>query len=60
MRVEGCREHTCRRSTTCDLSAGAGFVVALAGAFNAMAGLPGVPSSERISLDASGQVGELD
>ncbi len=42
------------------LSAGAGFVVALAGAVNTMPGLPRVPAAERISLDGSGQVVGLD
>ena len=42
------------------LSAGAGFVVALAGAVNTMPGLPRVPAAERISLDAAGLVVGLD
>ncbi|WP_459674828.1 formate--tetrahydrofolate ligase [Acidisoma sp. 7E03] len=38
------------------LSAGAGFVVALAGTIMTMPGLPRVPAAERIGLDEQGQI----
>ena len=38
------------------LSAGAGFVVAIAGDIMTMPGLPKVPSAEKIYLDESGQI----
>jgi formate--tetrahydrofolate ligase len=38
------------------LSAGAGFVVALAGEIRTMPGLPRVPSAEHIGLDADGRI----
>jgi formate--tetrahydrofolate ligase len=38
------------------LSAGAGFVVALAGDVMTMPGLPRVPAAEAIGLDASGEI----
>ncbi|MCL2617619.1 MAG: formate--tetrahydrofolate ligase [Defluviitaleaceae bacterium] len=38
------------------VSAGAGFIVALAGDIMTMPGLPKVPSSERIDIDASGKI----
>jgi formate--tetrahydrofolate ligase len=41
------------------LSAGAGFVVALAGDVMTMPGLPRVPASERIHLDADGVIQSL-
>jgi formate--tetrahydrofolate ligase len=41
------------------LSAGAGFVVALAGDVMTMPGLPRVPAAEAIGLDAAGMVDGL-
>jgi formate--tetrahydrofolate ligase len=41
------------------LSAGAGFVVALAGDIMTMPGLPRVPAAERIGLDADGRIDGL-
>ena len=38
------------------VSAGAGFIVALAGDIMTMPGLPKVPSSERIDIDSSGKI----
>ncbi|WP_137681485.1 formate--tetrahydrofolate ligase, partial [Aurantiacibacter suaedae] len=38
------------------LSAGAGFVVAIAGDIMTMPGLPKVPSAENIYLDENGQI----
>jgi len=38
------------------LSAGAGFVVAVAGNILLMPGLPNVPAAQRIDLDAAGRV----
>ena len=38
------------------LSAGAGFVVALCGEVNTMPGLPRIPASSRIRLDAEGEI----
>lgn len=38
------------------LSAGAGFVVALAGKINTMPGLPKSPAAERIDIDGSGRI----
>jgi formate--tetrahydrofolate ligase len=38
------------------LSAGAGFVVAIAGEIMTMPGLPKVPSAEAIYLDQNGQI----
>ncbi len=38
------------------LSAGAGFIVAITGEIMTMPGLPRVPSSERIRLDAQGAI----
>ena len=41
------------------LSAGAGFVVALCGAVNTMPGLPRVPASSHIALEADGRISGL-
>jgi formate--tetrahydrofolate ligase len=41
------------------LSAGAGFVVAIAGDIMTMPGLPRVPAAERIGLDAGGEIDGL-
>lgn len=41
------------------LSAGAGFVVALAGDIMTMPGLPKTPAAERIDIDASGEISGL-
>jgi len=38
------------------VSAGAGFIVALTGEIMTMPGLPKVPSSEKIDVDASGKI----
>ncbi|OYU14044.1 MAG: formate--tetrahydrofolate ligase [Alphaproteobacteria bacterium PA4] len=42
------------------LSAGAGFIVALAGDINTMPGLPKVPAALRIGVDAAGAIVGLD
>ncbi|MCL2616119.1 MAG: formate--tetrahydrofolate ligase, partial [Defluviitaleaceae bacterium] len=38
------------------VSAGAGFIVALAGDIMTMPGLPKVPSSEKIDIDSTGKI----
>ena len=41
------------------LSAGAGFIVALAGDIMTMPGLPRVPAAENIDIDANGKISGL-
>ncbi|MDR2182793.1 MAG: formate--tetrahydrofolate ligase, partial [Clostridiales bacterium] len=41
------------------VSAGAGFIVALAGDIMTMPGLPKVPSSEKIDVDSMGRISGL-
>jgi formate--tetrahydrofolate ligase len=41
------------------LSAGAGFVVLIAGAVMTMPGLPAVPASSRMAIDADGRISGL-